>query len=194
MKKKDEISATVRAKDDAGEWSTLDVSPSEYACLKSAGIRVERDRRHRQVFKGPDPYAFVDKIMEMPPSACEEIQKKAEEEIKYLQDRLERLQEKKARIIRDIDSEVDICADRLKEMHIIVGVCDEIMTDETPGPRKPISELSDDEVPFDEGLAGDESEKLWADGDNTYFENIEGALAEERILDSCWPPPGEPVY
>lgn len=180
-----EVETRVHARDDAGDWSTLDVTPEEYACLKASGIKTVRDRRDRRVFRGPDPYAFVDKIMAMPRSKCEEVRKKAEAEEKYLQDRLERLQERKARLLRELDDEFDICADRLKEMRIAIGVCDEILSDETPDEsRIPIAELSDDDVPFDDGRGGD----------NTYFENIEQALAEESILDKYWPPPGGPLY
>lgn len=184
--KKREVETTVHAQDDAGEWSTLYLTPEEYACLKSAGIKTVRDRRSRRPFKGPDPYAFVDRIMELPRSKCEEVKKKAEEEAKYLQDRLERLRERKARILREIDDEVDICADRLKEMRIAVGVCDEILSDETPyETRIPISELSDDEVPFDEGPTED----------YTYAENYEDSLRRDRDLDAAWKQiSGGPLY
>lgn len=174
----------IRAQDDAGAWTTLDVDPDEYITLKKAGIKAVRDRRERRACKGDDPYKFIDRLFEMRPERQQILRQKCVDERDYLQGRLEELEQRKAAALKAYDDEIDRCADRLKEMTISIGVLDEVIQDETPGGRRPISELSDDEVPFDDGLAGD----------NTYFENMERALAEERILASCWPPPGEPVY
>ena len=188
-----DIETRVNARDDAGDWSELDVTPEEYATLKAAGIKMVRARRDRIKARlhGEDPYEFIDKIFRMSPERQEELRRKAIDEKAYLNARLEELGQRRARVLADFDQEIGLCADRLKEMEITIGVLDEVIQDETVDERKPISELSDDDVPFDEGFA----DYLWARGDATYFENAEAVNARDRELDALWSRmAGGPVY
>lgn len=189
---KRENETKVHARDDAGEWSELNVTPDEYITLKASGIKTIRNRRDRIVarMRGQDPYEFIDKVFEMRPERQQELRKKSVDERKYLKERLEDLGQRRARALADYDKEIEFTAERLKEIEITIGVLDEVIQDEIPeeaeySGKKPISELSDDDVPFDDGFVGDA----------TYFENAEAVNARDRILDELWERiTGGPVY